>query len=88
MKKSLKSVLFLSSLVTAASFSVTACKSAEVVINIGFSFSVSTTVKGVVYKNQADQIKRIESKDKGDKTARVYRYYLIEESDSQYLTVD
>ena len=92
MKKSVKNVLFLSSLAGAAAFSMTACKPAEVVINIGFSFSVSTTVKGVVYMDQeghgGDQIRIIESKDKSDKVQRVYRYYLSDPSDEQYLTVD
>lgn len=92
MKKGFKNVLCLSSLMAASAFSITACKPAEVVINIGFSFSVSTTVKGVVYMDQegrgGDQIRIIESKNKGDKTQRVYRYYLAEPSDEQYLEVD
>ena len=89
MKKSnLRRFAFLSSLVLASSFSVTACKSAEVVYHIDFSFNVSTTRKGSVYLGIAEQIRIIESRDKTDKKERNYSYYLVEPTDSQYLTVD
>lgn len=91
MKKNLKKFIFLTSLAAATSFSVVACKPAEVVIHIDFSFTVATTVKNSVYlkeEGSGEQIRIIESKDKGDKTVRDYRYYLMEESDEQYLTVD
>ena len=88
MRKGFNKFIFLSSLAAATSFSVTACKSAEVVIHIDFSFNVSTKVKGLVYKDKNETIKIIESKDKGDKKTRDYNFYLVEPTDSQYLTVD
>lgn len=87
MRKGFSKFIFLSSL-AAASFSVTACKSAEVVIHIDFSFNVSTQIKGLVYKGKSEKIKIIESRDKGDKAARDYQYYLVEETDAEFLTVD
>ena len=88
MKKNAKKFLFLSSLACATCFSVTACKPAEVVIHIDFSFNPATKIRNVVYLGQSEVINIIESKDKGDKTQRRYFYSLVEESDEQYLTVD
>ena len=88
MKKSLKKFVFLSSLAAATTLTVTACNPAEVVIHIDFSFNVTTKRKNAVYLNQAEVIKIIESKDKSDKTKRNYSYYVVDQEDEQYLTVD
>ena len=88
MKKNLQKFIFLSSLAAATSLSVTSCKPAEVVHHIDFSFNVTTLRNGYVYLGEAEQINIIESRDKSDKTDRTYSYFLIEEEDSQYLTVD
>ena len=88
MKKGLKKFAFLSSLAVATSFSVVACNPAEVVIHIDFTYNVSTKKKGLLYKGESEVIKIVESKDKGDKTEREYRYYLLDENDSDYITVN
>ena len=95
MKKNLRKFVFLTSLATATSFTVVACKSAEVVYHIDFSFNVSTTKNGYVYYEldgegnpKTEKIKITESRDKSDKTDRTYSYFLIEPEDDQYLTVD
>ena len=88
MKKNLQKFVFLSSLAAATCLSVTSCKPAEVVYHIDYSFNVSTSKNGYVYKDVSEQIKIVESKDKSDKKERTFSYFLIEEEDSQYLTVD
>ena len=88
MRKGLRSFVFLTSLATAASFTVTACKPASHQVTVEFSFNVATSVKGMVYLGQPDEtIQIIETKDKNDKTVREYQYYLLDDSDEKYLTV-
>ena len=87
-KRKLQKFIFLSSLAAATSFTVMACKPAEVVVHIDFSFNPTTKVKNRVYMGVDETIGIIESKDKGDKTQRTYRFSLLKASDSQYLTVN
>ena len=88
MKKNFQKFVFLSSLAAATTLSVTSCKPAEVVYHIDFSFNVTTTKNGYVYKDENEQINIIESRDKSDKKERTYSYFLIDPEDEQYLTVD
>ena len=87
MRKGFKTFVFLTSLATAASFTVTACKPSSEVITVEFSFNVATKTKGVVYLGTDEQIQILETKDKNDKTVRDYQYYLIDDSDKVYLEV-
>ena len=87
MRKTFKHFVFLTSLVTAASFTVTACKPSEAVITVEFSFNVATKSKGIVYIGQDEQIQIIPTQDKHDKTQRNYVYSLIDDTDSKFLTV-
>ena len=87
MRKGFKSFVFLTSLATAASFTITACKPSSPAITVEFSFNVATTVKGAVYLGQDEQIQVIETKDKNDKTVREYQFYLLDDTDEKYLTV-
>ncbi len=87
MRKGFKSFVFLTSLATAASFTITACNSGAPAVTVEYSFNVSTKVKGAVYLGTDEQIQVSETKDKHDKTVRDFQFYLLEDSDSQYLTV-
>ena len=87
-KRKLQKFIFLSSLAAATSFTVMACKPAEVVVKIDFSFNPTTKVKNKVYMGENETIQIIESKEPSDKTQRSYRFSLLKASDSQYLTVD
>ena len=87
-KRKLQKFIFLSSLAAATSFTVMACKPAEVIVKIDFSFNPVTSVKNTVYLGQNETIQIIESKEPSDKTQRTYRFSLLKQSDSQYLTVD
>ena len=88
MRKNFKTLVFLSSLATAASFTITSCGQTDNSPWVEFSFNVSTTVKGIVYKGKDETIKVTINKDKRDKTERHFQFYLIEDSDEQYITVD